>query len=133
MTKPTRLALSPEIDYQLDRLLEDWWLYQRDYRGGPAAVHASSLYARVQTPGHYTSAEEALADSVDPVNMEAVESSVASLPRQHQHAIDMRMLNSLTRVAVWRSNRITRDQAEVLYVEAKVMLLPMLRRRRVEI
>ncbi len=133
MSNANRSALSPEIDYRLDRLLEDWWLYQRDYRGAPADAHASTIYAGATTATYDSTAEEALDASVSPAKMDAIESSVASLPRDHQHAIDVRMLNALTRVAVWRSNRMKPDQVEALYVEAKGMLLPMLRRRRVEI
>lgn len=132
MTNDNRLVLSAEIDYRMDRLLEEWWQYARDYRGGPADAHASSIYASARSRGNGGSAEEMLADSVDHITMESVDSSVASLPRDHQHAIEVRMLNALTRTAVWRSNRLGK-QADALYVEAKVMLLPMLRRRRVEI
>lgn len=132
MPNENRIGLPPELDYKLDRLLEDWWLYERDYRGAPASLHAHGMFRHVKTPNlEDSTAEGALAESVDPATMSAVESSVCSLSADHQHAIDVRMMNSLTR-AVWRSNRIG-DRVEILYVEAKVMLLPMLRKRRVEI
>lgn len=124
-------AIPPEIDYRLDRLLEDWWEYEKNYHGGPAHAHASSVYARSKSRSGYDSAEEMLSESVDRVVMEAIGSSVTSLDREHREAIEMRMLNTLT-ASVWRSNRLG-DRVDALYAEAKVLLLPMLRRRRVEI
>lgn len=126
--------IPPEVDYRLDRLLEQWWQYERDYRAGPRSVRASSVYgmSRSRQRTGYETAEDMLADSIDHVVMDAVASSVDSLPRQHREAIEIRMLNALTS-AVWRSNRMSADLVEQLYGEAKALLLPMLRRRRVEI
>lgn len=132
MSNDSRIVLSAELDYRLDRLLEDWWTYARQYRGGPAGAHASSIYARGRSAARSESAEELLSSAVDHVLMESIDSAVASLSRDQQHAIDVRMLNSLTRAAVWRSNRLP-GQIEALYAQAKVDLLPLLRRRRVEI
>lgn len=132
MSNDSRIVPSAELDYRLDRLLEDWWSYARQYRGGPAGAHASSIYAQGRSPGRSESAEELLSSAVDHVLMESVDSAVASLSRDHQHAIDVRMLNCLTRAAVWRSNRLP-GRVDELYAEAKVLVLPLLRRRRVEI
>ncbi len=121
-----------QIDYRLDRLLEDWWRYESDYRGGPAGAKASSIYARSTSRSGYDSAYDVLGGDDDHVVMAAIGASVTSLPREHREAVEIRCLNCVT-PSVWRSNRIPEERVEVLYAEAKVMLLPMLRRRRVEI
>lgn len=125
-------AIPAEIDYRLDRLLEDWWRYESQYRGGPADAKASGIYARSTSRSGYDSASDILGHDVDHVVMAAIGASVTSLPREHREAVEITCLNAITPV-VWMSNRIPVEGVEKLYVEAKVMLLPMLRRRRVEI
>lgn len=123
--------LDEHIDYQIERLLIDWWLYEKAYRGGPTSVHASSIYRQMYLArSGYDSASEMLDEQVQHVKFDAVRGAFESLSRDHREAIEIRMM-CITTAAVWRSNRLG-DRVEELYAESKVLLLPLLRIRRIE-
>jgi len=121
--------LPPEIDYQLEHLLMDWWRYERAYRGWPRGAKASTIYGGVGNV--FDTAGEVLEESNNSVKFDAVTGAIASLDRDHREAIDIKMMCYCTQ-AVWRSNRLG-DRTEQLYVDAKAQLIPLLRRRRVDI
>jgi hypothetical protein len=124
-------TLSPELDYRVEQLLIQWWDYDSAYRGTPRGSHAAAFYGGGELGNIYQSAGDMLEQDVNHSLIDAVRGAVESLDRDHREAVEVSMLR-ITTVAVWRSNRLG-TQLETLYCEAKVMLLPLLRRRRVEI
>jgi len=122
-----------EIDYQLEQLLMRWWRYECGYRGWPRGAKASTIYgSRLGSSRVYDTANEILAEDVNHVEMDGVTGAIASLEREHREAVEFKMMVFTSPHAVWKSNRLG-DRVEWLYIEAKVRLLPLLRRRRVEI
>lgn len=126
------MALTDEIDTRIEALLLEWWPWERSYRAGPMQVHAASIYQRARSRSGYDSAADLLAESVDHVLLEAVGAAVGSLCTDHRHAIEIMMLRAYSGAAVWRSNRLG-EAVEQVYADAKEALLPLLRRRHVEI
>ena len=124
------MALSPELDYRVEELLFEWWPWENNYSPAPRPT-ISSIYLTTRNRSGYDSSEQLIGENTNHQKLDAIGASVGSLPRAHREAIDIHMLNATT-AAVWRSNRLGAN-AELLYIEAKELLVPMLRKRHVEI
>lgn len=132
MTEPPVAKLPPELDYQVETLLLKWWAYDSAYRGAPSDAHASGIYNGSRARSGYDTADDLLAESTDHVQIDAVRGAVDSLDRDHREAVEIEMRNISNGVAAIRSNRLG-GRVEWLYWEAKSLLLPLLRKRKVEI
>lgn len=126
------MALSRELDYQVEALLAEWWPWESGYRGGPHRVVASSIYQATRNRSGYDSAVDLIAESIDHVKLEAIGASVGSLARDYREAVNLHWLNATT-ARVWRSQRFAPERIEELYLEAKALLVPMFRARHIEI
>lgn len=128
----TAMHLPQELDDRVEELLLEWWPYECGYRGVPRGARASSAYAMAKENRRDMSAEQLLRSTSDPDTMAKISSSIADLPTNNQIAIGVHFRNAYSRAAVFRSNRLNgRDEEH--YVEAKALLVPLFRRRGIDI
>lgn len=126
------MRLPTELDDHVEELLLEWWPYECGYLGVPRGAHASSAYAMAKENRRDMSAEQLLRSTTDPDTMAKISSSIADLPTNNQIAIGVHFRNAYSRSAMFRSNRLD-GRDEEFYIEAKVLLVPLFRKRGIDI
>jgi hypothetical protein len=122
--------LSAERAGYLERCLRLWGAWERGYQGGPqpvrVAIWAQSAGASARADA---TATEVLSKS-DKWVAQNVSKAIEALPRRDwQMALELTYVWNGAGPAVWRSNRLDRDELAQLVEGAKEALVPILRRR----
>lgn len=130
---PFEDTMTDDQSADIDHLIQEWHYYERLDRP-QLGVPPCSVYAKdYRTSDNKRYGEDASEDSdmaLLSIKAEAVGACVHELPAIHQHAIQNWLRNRRAKVEVFRHPRLgTPAQAIQLYIDAKVLLLPMLRRR----
>lgn len=123
-------TLTQEESDEIEVLLETWYRWERAYTPALGYPRAAP-YARITPPerGNVHDDEEAIDERLDADLAEQVAACINSLPRwQHRAAIGLSMANKHG-PKVFRSPRMTTEETYAFYIEAKALLMPMLRQR----
>lgn len=111
----------------LDDLLYDWFCWQQRYRPVKGYGYADQAFALVRSPRQWQDTIEVIEESVLDWRMMQTEASVDELDADLRLAIYIELYNRQG-PAVWRNPR-AQDQQPQVYVIAKTVLSPILRRR----
>ncbi|AQW28819.1 hypothetical protein ACEQ38_07900 [Ralstonia syzygii subsp. celebesensis] len=130
---PPRVSALRDYPYdELDDLLYDWALWERDSDSGVRGYRcANQLCGDARGSRQWQTTTEILERDVSAWQMQQIQVSVDELSSTHQLAIRVEAMNR-EGVRVWRNGRAPFRQRE-LYAEAKELVRPILIRRGVEI
>lgn len=132
--KDQRVTYRPTIDQQLDGLLIDWYEWFRNYQlsAGHRSTSATTQDHRSPTHMDYRNGAEDARANVE--QMKAVDEAMHRIPnpehRRWRTALEFNARNLHQRLTVWYSPYLpaTREERDVLILEARNMLLLELRK-----
>jgi len=124
-------------DTMLDGVLVEWYGYFRGYKYGTGQGHrtASATTQDYRTPGHRDWANGAADERADRLWLEAINGCVMAIPnppeRRWRTALEFNARNLSQGLTVWYSPILppTREERDVLILEARTKLLVELRRK----
>jgi hypothetical protein len=124
------------IDQQLDAMLTDWFEHYRHYTYGTGQGHrsASSTTQDYRTPAHLDWFNGAADERAEKIRLEGINEcmdQVPNAPHRWRTALEFHARNLYAHITVWYSPVLpaTREEREVLILEARNKLLAELRRK----
>ena len=123
-----KAELSQEDSQKVEELIMVWYDWMMAFKM-KLGVPAVSIYAKqAQSSDVYVDSEE-IDERIAGEKAEAVDACLDALPWKYRNAVDLHACNKRAKASVLRNPRFTREESHLLYVEAKCILLPMLRNR----
>ena len=121
-------TMTQDESAQIEDLLMDWYSWAKAYRpalGGPRV----SAYCRGARAGDVHSDTDEVDARLAAVKAEQVDVCLNELSWQHRAAVGIHTANREARQQVYRNPRMNGQQQHEAYQQAKLALLPKLRRR----
>jgi hypothetical protein len=127
-TLPPEATDHDHLEFELDRLLADWYAWRRNYKmtRGYSGTDATCRDARA--PGHWdwkNGAAEARAEELTVKAVDAAIDKIPNAPERWNTALQFEAMNLVSGAAVWTSPMLPkdRDEREILVRQARNMLL----------
>lgn len=121
------------IDYQLDEMLILWHQHRHGYKVGRGYAGQDSTCRDYRAPTHFdwqNGAADARADALLVHGISEAMEKIPDTPERWNTALQFEAMNLATGSAVFSSPRLpqSREEREILTLEARTMLLRVLRR-----